>query len=223
MSIGKVFQNVTAKTASVGKQVCSKAAQKAKPALEQGEVKLANALDSLASSMKAKVAQKQVVTPRIDKITSEIPVKKTAIPAIALEKTAKKADIADFVTGKKITSEIPVKKPAIPTIALEKTAKKADIADFVTGKKANKSAEKSAQTFLEDSANKLADFVTGEKANTKAVSSAVVFELNGKTKTENLLDQQELKGKLLGKYGDKLAQEHKIEATKARLLEKYGK
>lgn len=189
MSIGKVFQNVTAKTASVGKQVCSKAAQKAKPALEQGEVKLANALDSLASSMKAKVAKKQVASPRINKITSEIP----------------------------------VKKPTIPAIALEKTAKKADIADFVTGKKANKSAEKSAQIFLEDSANKLADFVTGEKANTKAISSAVVFELNGKTKTENLLDQQDLKGKLLEKYGDKLAQEHKIEATKARLLEKYGK
>ena len=96
MSIGKVFQNVTAKTASVGKQVCSKAAQKAKPALEQGEVKLANALDSLASSMKAKVAQKQVASPRINKITSEIPVKKPTIPAISLEKTAKKADIADL-------------------------------------------------------------------------------------------------------------------------------
>ena len=126
-----------------------------------------------------------------------------------------------------------IAKNALSDVTKYKNADK-QFLKLVTGEKAHKSAQESAEIFHAQAALEAA---TGIKARKLAGSSAYQFMsqgntakgaalekalLNSEKSAENAKKLMETKARLMEKYGDKLATQHKIADTKARLLEKYA-
>lgn len=146
--------------------------------------------------------------------------KKAAVPA---SKTVK--------TTAATTGNITISKTAAETAKKTPDEK---LMDLVTGTKANKSAQESTELMNADAAYKAA---IGPQADKSAVDSASTFIIEGNTEKgkalKKALTEQERKAAYLKdnpEFADKLAQKQqdaanaaKIQATKARLQEKYGK
>lgn len=176
---------------------------------------------------KAKSSAKHVVAKKMQKPTEEPEKLKRSMDAMdargrALVHRSKKAAAK---TGTKT-----INKTAAETA---QKAPEEKLMDLVTGKKANKSAQESAELMNADAAYKAA---IGEQANKSARKSAFIFKVQGNTEKgkalEKALTEAERKAEYLKnpEFAEKLANKRldeinsaKIEATKARLQQKYGK
>ena len=203
------IEKITHKFSELGQQGLKKlpkAGKKLDTVVENGTKKLAGALDSMALSMKAKVAI-QNANKKI-KIPNEI-------DTVAFKKIKTPNEI-DTVAFKKIC------KPIDNKFGKENALKELNNVQKLSGKSARESASVFLNKFEEENALKELNRVrklTGKSAE----DSAVWFMVNGRTDAEKIAQQAELKAKLMDKYGDKLAQKQHLAQTKARLQEKYQK
>lgn len=202
MGIEKITHKVS-ELSQEGLKKLPKAGKKIDTVVENGSKKLTGALDSMAQSMKARVALQNA---------KKIKAKKAIQPQDIIPKKAQNKTI-DYAI-----------KKAIPIDEIEKTnaAKELSHIQKLSGKSANESASVFLNKFEEKNALKELNRVrklTGKSAE----DSAVWFMVNGRTDAEKIAQQTELKAKLMDKYGDKLAQKQHLAQTKARLQEKYQK